>query len=233
MKTEPKRYAIYFAPLPDTQAWARGSQWLGRCAAQQLPLTAPVSLGLSADDFARLTQAPRRYGWHATLKAPFALAPGVSLSDLRCRLRALATSLPAFDLPPLVVQRLDDFLALVPNEEDPRIRQVADACVRELQALAAPLSPAQIQRRRAAQLSAAQDALMLRWGYPYVFDEFRWHCSLTGNLRGESDATVQAVEDAARAWFAPVAMQRMASLALFAESAEGADFVLIEHMALS
>src|SRR3989338_3542672 len=57
---------------------------------------------------------PRRYGWHATLKAPFALAPGADWITLHQAVQSVARGLQPFVLPPLQVQRIDDFLALVP-----------------------------------------------------------------------------------------------------------------------
>src|SRR6218665_212844 len=50
--------------------------------------------GVAAQDLYRLTAAPRRYGWHATLKAPFALAPGVDWITLHQAVRAAAHTPP-------------------------------------------------------------------------------------------------------------------------------------------
>ena len=42
------------------------------------------------------------------------------------------------------------------------------------------------------RLSEAQRAHLLRWGYPYVMDEFRFHMSLTGSL-AQVDAPTQSL----------------------------------------
>jgi hypothetical protein len=47
--------------------------------------------------------------------------------------------------------------------------------VSELDCFRAPLSEGEEQRRLAAGLSARQRELLNRWGYPYVFDQFRFH----------------------------------------------------------
>lgn len=230
------RYAVYFAPRTDSAAWQQGSRWLGRCAATQQPLAQPAIDGVEPADFAHLTAAPRRYGWHATLKAPFALAPGVDLAQLRDAMRVLARSLHAFAMPPLQVARLDDFLALVPvstHAGHARLNAVAAACVMQLQPLAAPLSASALARRRAAGLTPREDELLQRWGYPFVLEAFRFHLSLTGALGAADAATVDRVHAAAEAFFANPAPLACDSLALFAEPAPGADFVLIEQMEMS
>lgn len=231
--TAAHRYAVYFAPNPGSLGWLAGSHWLGRCAAQLHPLQQLAIKGISADDLHRLTAAPRRYGWHATLKAPFALAPGTDWITLHQAVQAVARSLQPFVLPPLLVERIDDFLALVPARLHPTntlIRQAAAACVTALQPLAAPLSNVELARRRTAGLTPRQDALLQRWGYPFVLEEFRFHMSLTGSLAQADPQTQALVLDAAQEFFSDLPTLKFNSLALFAEPTPGADFVLLDHL---
>lgn len=226
------RYAAYFAPAEGSIWWKAGSHWIGRCAAQRQNLPQPVVPAVSSALQQRLTQAPRRYGWHATLKAPFALAPGIEFESLRERLRALCRGLEAFMLPTLNVQQINDFFALVPEGDTEQIDSVAAVCVTGLHALAAPLSAAELQRRRAAPLTPHEDALLMRWGYPFVLDAFRFHMSLTGSLYGAPAMAVRAMKDAAHQCFGALPPCRFDSVALFAEPHPGADFVLVEHVRL-
>ena len=225
----PYRYAVYFAPPPDSVWWQAGSQWLGRCAAGHALKAMPSINGISDEAFRQVTAAPRRYGWHATLKAPFTLAPGTNMGQLRAALKTIAASSSPFEMPPLRVALLDDFLAIVPQTRSAAADVVAARCVMELQPLAAPLSATELQRRRQAPLSLAQDALLERWGYPFVLDQFQLHCSLTGSLKNMSPQQVQSLQQAAQDWFANLPPCRFETLALFAEPAQGADFVLQEH----
>lgn len=227
------RYAVYFAPNPGTLGWLAGSHWLGRCAALLQPLPQLDIHGVPADALHRLTAAPRRYGWHATLKAPFALAPGVDWMTLHHAVQTVAQELRAFELPPLQVRRLGDFLALVPapsHAANAALAEAAAACVTHLQPLAAPLSDADLARRRAVGLTAQQDALMLRWGYPFVLEEFRFHMTITGRLSQVDAATQALVLDAAQEYFADMPTLKFDSLALFAEPSPGADFALLDHI---
>jgi len=41
---------------------------------------------------------------------------------------------------------------------------------------------AELARRRTLRLTAEQDAMLARWGYPYVLEDFRFHMTLTGSL---------------------------------------------------
>ncbi len=226
------RYAIYFAPRVDDPWWHAGSEWLGRDAFSGAMLQQPSLLGVPADEQRRLTAAPRRYGWHATLKAPFKLAEGVDTAQLRRSLRETCRALSPFSLPLLEVKLLDDFLALVPTEASLNLDRVARECVSQLHSFAAPLSAAELARRRAAELSAAQESMLVQWGYPYVMDQFQFHMSLTGALGETHDSTVNALRDAATEWFAPLPPCEFASVALFAEPTPGANFALLEHVAL-
>lgn len=227
------RYAIYFAPHPGSPWWLAGSHWLGRCAALLQPLEQPSIAGVAPELLHRLTASPRRYGWHATLKAPFALAPGVDWITLHGAVQALAAGLSPFAMPTLQVQRMDDFLALRPiasHPQSPRLDEVAAACVTALHPLAQDLPASELARRRAAGLSPTQEAHLQRWGYPFVLDEYRFHLSLTGSLHGLPPQTLERIEETADDLFGGLPPLRFDSLALFAEPTPGADFVLLDHL---
>jgi hypothetical protein len=213
--------------------WHAGSQWLGRCAASGVTYPPPVIDGVDATVFQACTAAPRRYGWHATLKAPFRLAAGQSLLTVQSALRDLAHRLPAFDMPPLQVTRMGSFLALVPQGDLSQIQATAAACVTELHPLAEALSVADLARRRKTRLTPEQDRLLLAWGYPWVLDEFRFHMSLTGPLNDLSPDAQNAVQAAASAHFEVLPTCRFGHLALFVEPQAGASFELVDTMALS
>lgn len=233
LPTAAHRYAVYFAPHPETPAWLAGSHWLGRCAALQQTMQQPAMEGVEPQSLARLTAAPRRYGWHATLKAPFRLAPGVDWQALQHGVHSLARTLRPFQMPPMQVQPIDDFLALVPVAAHPAnvtLQAAAAACVTQLQPLAAPLSASELARRRTAQLTPQQDALLQQWGYPFVLEAFRFHLSLTGSLAGAAPDTVASVMAAAQQFFADLPPLQFNSLALFAEPTPGADCVLLNHI---
>lgn len=236
----PTRYAVYFAPGQSDPWWGAGSHWLGRCAVTGRTLTQPAVAGLSAEQFAQLTQAPRRYGWHATLKAPFVLAEGCPLAEVQNQLSALARRHRAFELPPLVVSHMDGFLGLRIDGDDHAVQHIAANCVTGLHVFAAPLPPSELVRRRGKGLSARQEQLLQDWGYPFVLDQFRFHFSLTGSLTGvATDAQagvtptqVDALTLAAQQHFAALPPCRFDQLALFEEARPGAPFAWVSSHAL-
>jgi len=225
------RHAAYFAPAPDSLAWQLGSQWLGRCARTGAPLSQPLPVGWSDLEFAQTTREPRRYGWHATLKAPFALAADRTIADIDAGFFGLSSASAAPFVLPLKVARLGHFLALVPEHPSAPLRQLADACVRELHDCAAPLPPLEIERRSRHGLSPRQSEMLALWGYPYVMDDFAFHMTLTGPLVGLSDARIAQLEDHAQSWFAPLLRDGMLidGVSWFAEDTPGADFRWVQR----
>src|SRR5882757_4918155 len=73
------RYAIYYAPTPDSALNRFGAQMLGYDAHGSDDLPFPDGV---APDWRELTEDPRKYGFHATLKAPMALADGKTEAQL-------------------------------------------------------------------------------------------------------------------------------------------------------
>lgn len=222
----PYRCAVYFTPPPFSDWWLAGSQWLGRCAIRGTSYAPPDIAGMTPTQFQACTAEPRRYGWHGTLKAPFTLPPGKTTADLVLRMQALGNRLCAFTMPALRVHVLEDFLALRPEGDTTHMDAIAAACVKDLHDMAMPLSPAELERRRKTTLTAAQDHLLVQWGYPWVLEHFRFHLSLTGPLQQMTPDQRRALLDAAQAHFHALAPCRFEHLALFIEPEKGADFQL-------
>src|SRR5262249_12768926 len=76
------RYAIYFVPPADSALYRSGAGFLGYDCYPGKRLRQPQDTGLTASEWAQLTREPRRYGFHATLKAPFRLLPPFTEMDL-------------------------------------------------------------------------------------------------------------------------------------------------------
>lgn len=176
------RYALYYAPDPGSVLWRFGSSVLGYDAVTGTDLPAPDLPGFDAQSWHALTVEPRRYGFHATLKAPFRLAEGYGEADIIAAATVLARTAHPFALPELEVAMLGPFVTLVPAAPCPRLDDLAEAAVIALDPLRAPLTAVEIARRRPEQLSARQVAYLAAHGYPYVRKDFRFHMTLTGAL---------------------------------------------------
>ncbi|HBS50755.1 MAG TPA: phosphonate metabolism protein [Rhodobacteraceae bacterium] len=218
------RFAIYYMP-PEGPLADFGASWLGWDAAHGRPGDQPDLPGL--DD---VTMTPRKYGFHATLKPPFRLAAGRDAAALDRAVAALAAECAPASASGLRLSRLGRFLALTPEGDAAGIDRVAAACVRGLDGFRAPASEAELARRRAARLSDRQEALLARWGYPYVMEEFRFHMTLTGRLpQAEIARWVALLEARLPALPAPFVLDQVA---LMGERADGR-FELIQRYALS
>ena len=136
-----ERWALYFAPDSGSDLAQVGAAILGRDAESGRELEQPALPGVLPERFAQLTESPRRYGLHATLKAPFRLAEGRSAADLSAAVRRFAARTAAVDIPGLRLERLGFFLALAPAVACPAIRILAAACVAEFDGFRAPAPP--------------------------------------------------------------------------------------------
>jgi putative phosphonate metabolism protein len=176
------RYAIYFVPAPDTPLYQAGAALLGYDVYSGKRLPFPGGLTLGPDDWFALTSEPRTYGFHATLKAPFRLAPGRSAEELAAQLAAFAGAArePVAIVP--AVRTIGSFAALVPGEPSPALDRLAAGCVRAFDGFRAPLGEDERRKRLAAPLTDRHRENLERWGYPYVFDDFRFHMTLTGRI---------------------------------------------------
>lgn len=225
------RYAIYYAPDPGSAWWRFGSHWLGRCAATGRQLPQPALDGVDAAMQRDLTAAPRRYGFHATVKPPFRLAQGASLDALLQALERFCARQCALRLPSLAVTELDDFLALTLPAKDARVDALAAACMRGLDRFRAAPGASELARRRQGALSAREDSLLARWGYPYVLDRYRFHLSLTGSLREAPPQVVAALRAAATEAAAELAAEplHLDGLCIFEESSPGGDLRIVHR----
>lgn len=226
MAADSARVAVYYAPAPDDPLAIAGAAWLGREPERDAPLRQPALA-----DIAAVTEDARLYGFHATLKPPMRLVDGRCWDDLLCAVEAMATRVAPFDLPALAVTELHGFLALRETVPCPPLQALADLCVADLDDLRAQPDAAELTRRRKSSLNPVQDALLTRWGYPYVFGAWFFHMTLTRRLNAtERDFWRPAAE----AFFAEAlrAPRRVTDICLFTQAAPGKAFTIAARIPL-
>ena len=218
------RYAIYFAPPADGLLWKRACQWLGRDPLRLCQLRQPQVPGLAVTALSELTASARRYGFHATLKAPFRLSEGMTQNKLFAALSDFARGRRAFALPPLEVGNLGGFVALRLSQPCLQLDQLAMDCVRHFDHFRKPPGERELAQRLHG-LDERQRALLHRWGYPYVMDQWRFHMTM--------GVPVDKVQSHAMADFLPIwldsALQEqlvVEDLCVFVEPAPGEAFEL-------
>lgn len=227
-----ERYAVYYCPNINSELSQFGNAWLGWNPETGNVIERPPIEGLSQDDIIQSTLTPTKYGFHGTLKPPFRLAENKSFDQLDLAMKALADQTPVIETAPLILHQIAHFLAFSPCEGKEQIEELAKQCVCSLDAFRKPASQEELIRRRQGNLTTHQDALLLRWGYPYVLDEFRFHLTLTNNLPDDTllrikDALIQHCEDILTMPFI------INEICLFGDPGKGEPFHLIKRYPLS
>ncbi len=216
------RVALYYAPALSDPLWRAGCAWLGRD-----PETAATLPQPDVPDIHAVTADARLYGFHCTLKPPMRLSTNYNafVDDAA----ALARGLAPFAMPPLHVADLSGFLAVREAEPCPAFYALADVCVAGMDHHRAPPDAAELVRRRQGGLSEAREANLVRWGYPGVFNEWRFHMTLTRRLT-----------DTERAVFLPAAQDHLAAalphprqveeICVFTQAGPGVAFTIAERL---
>lgn len=181
-----ERYAIFYTAAPGPFA-EFGAAWLGWDSAAAHHVTHPALPGL---DVKGLTKRPRKYGFHATLKAPFHLAKEQTDAALLAAVKEFASIHAPVPLGELEISKTHGFVALRPSAAPTELRRFAATVVTEFDRFRAPMNDEDIARRRKARLTPRQDQQMLDWGYPFVFEDFNFHMTLTGSLKRAEMETV-------------------------------------------
>jgi hypothetical protein len=159
------RYAVYYTPPLDHPLTQTAGEWL--------------------------TGEPRRYGFHATLKAPFRLNENCAPQDLEKAIGMIARTCSPCRIGPLKISLMQDFFALVPVDSGQALLNTAARVVQALDRFRAPMNDSEMQRRLRGRLDDVERAHLSDWGYPYVLDRYRFHMTLTGSLTSDQQPAMQ------------------------------------------
>ncbi len=213
-----KRFAIYYAPRPGPLAKAT-AHWFGWDPATGTTPPRPdlPEIPMALSD---LTQKARRYGFHATLKAPFRLAQDIEPDHLAQATAELAARLAPLEMPGLKLALIDNFFALIPTGSTAALNKLASIVVEALDPYRAPLTSAEAAKRNPDSLTDKQRAYLVRWGYPFVKDDFHFHLTMTDRVPIPASVAVDRV---IKAHFGPVVPRpfRVEDLCLFGEDESG------------
>ncbi|MGJ4946366.1 DUF1045 domain-containing protein [Bradyrhizobium sp. HKCCYLS1011] len=219
------RYAIYYAPTASPLD-GFGNALLGYDARSGRDVAFADRIVKAVPDWRDLTEDARKYGFHATLKAPFGLAMGKSEADLIAACAAFAARPRTIPIIRPVVAAISGFIAVVPGDRSDALQALAADCVRAFDAFRAPITSEDRARRRPEALPPRQLEYLDAWGYPYVMEEFRFHMTLTCRLEA---ARRESILSMLQARFAEIGLARLAvdSIALFRQSDPATRFRII------
>jgi putative phosphonate metabolism protein len=226
------RYAIYFAAGADNAMSRFGAELLGYDAYSGDEVSFPQSPLRVAPDWRDITADPRKYGFHGTLKAPMALAPGKTEAELKAACATFASKPRPIPVIRPVVDAISGFIAVIPGEAVDTLQQLAADCVRDFDSFRASLTAEDHARRKPEKLSERQREFLDRWGYPYVMEEFRFHMTLTGRLDAERRGPILEM---LRARFAGLKLETIEidHITLFRQDDPKARFRIIGEWALA
>jgi putative phosphonate metabolism protein len=225
------RYAIYFATDRGDTLDRFGARLLGYDAwtGKDLPFSPDVAE--AEPGWRELTEDPRKYGFHATLKAPMVLAEGKTEAELLAACAAFAEKRRRIPVIIPVVNAIGGFIAVVAKERSSELEQLAAEAVTAFDAFRAPLTAEDRARRNPARLTERQCDYLDRWGYPYVMEEFRFHMTLTGRIESPWRERVLAM---LRHRFSAIGLERLAidAVALFRQDDAASRFHIIDRWQL-
>jgi hypothetical protein len=215
------RIAVYYAPDPDSDLWRLASSWIGRDA------FTGVELPLRTDE--SIVKFPRHYGFHATLKPPFSLRLGTSMDKVVDAAATFGAGRRSFTMPRLEVTRLGRFLAITEAQPSVELCELAADCVRDFEVVREPLTIEQTAARRKGIEDPRQLELIETWGYPYVFDQWKFHMTLTSSL--VDPQVLDATHSKLSAEFAGVLSQPLVcdAICLFVQEHREAPFHVLQR----
>jgi putative phosphonate metabolism protein len=226
------RYAIYYAPAAGSALDRFGARLLGYDAWTGADITFADGIVEMVSDWRELTTDARKYGFHATLKAPFRLAGDSSDDSLRAACAAFAAAPRPLPRIRPVVEPIGGFIAVIPGDPSSELQQFAADCVRTFEPFRAPMTAEDRARRKPEHMTPRQVEHLDRWGYPYVMEEFRFHMTLTCRLGADRRASILAM---LRERFAALDMQQLTidRIALFRQDDAASRFRIAESWGLA
>lgn len=225
------RYAIYFVPEADSVLYGFGASLIGYDVYSGQRLAFPPGIEAEVENWERFTSDPRKYGFHATLKAPIALANGQTENGLIAAMDEFARTPRAIPVIAPTIRGISSFIAIVPNTACVELQALARDCVIAFDGFRAPLTAGDRERRNVPALSERQIAYLDNWGYPYVLEEFRFHMTLVGSLTAHRmEATIAILRDR----FSAIELQSVSidRLTLLRQEDAESRFKIIRHWPL-
>mgnify|MGYP003623581865 CR=1 FL=1 len=173
------RYAVYYVPHFQSRLYRLGSTLLGRCVDTGKPLPRPDLKSVSAEELALRTRRAWLYGFHGTIVAPF--ETDFDEADLSSALNLIVRDFAPFALSGLRLTIMDgSFMAIEPVFMPEELQALERQCVMSFNRFRRPLGESDLVRREPLPPKLRNN--LIRWGYHLVFDEFKFHLTLTDSL---------------------------------------------------
>ena len=159
-----------------------GRAWLGWDCHKGQYISSENAFSEPLADREYFTKKPRKYGLHATLKAPFRLQTTQNEPALRSAFHGFCNHQKPAASGNLTLSEQGGFISLRPQRQSAALFELGKNCLEAFDPFRAPLDQNDLNRRRNAHLSPRQNDFLHQWGYPYVLQEFQFHITLSSRL---------------------------------------------------
>ena len=159
-----------------------GQAWLGWDCRKGQYISSENAFSEPLADREYFTEKPRKYGLHATLKAPFRLQTTQSEPAQRSAFHGFCKHQKPAASGNLTLSEQGGFISLRPQTQSAALFELGKNCLEAFDPFRAPLEQSDLNRRRNARLSPRQNDFLHQWGYPYVLQEFQFHITLSSRL---------------------------------------------------
>ena len=183
--TNYKRVAIYFLPKKNSSLENFGKNLLGRDINKKKKISLTrrqkyfISRGFTFfDELKDYCEQPAKYGFHATLKAPFRLKRNVKTKNFYDVISHIAAQHSRFKIKGLKIVYSKKFTFITSRKPNKLLRNLENDLVKHLDTFRAELNKTEIKKRIPDSLTFKQNKYLKEWGYPFVFDQFKFHMTL-------------------------------------------------------
>ena len=183
--TNYKRVAIYFLPKKNSSLENFGKNLLGRDINKKKKISLTrrqkyfINRGFTYfDELKDYCEQPAKYGFHATLKAPFRLKRNVKTKNFYDVISHIATQHSRFKIKGLKIVYSKKFTFITSRKPNKLLINLESDLVKHLDTFRAELNKTEIKKRIPDSLTFKQNKYLKEWGYPFVFDQFKFHMTL-------------------------------------------------------
>ena len=183
--TNYKRVAIYFLPKKNSSLENFGKNLLGRDINKKKKISLTrrqkyfINRGFTYfDELKDYFEQPAKYGFHATLKAPFRLKRNVKTKNFYDVISHIAAQHSRFKIKGLKIVYSKKFTFITSRKPNKLLINLENDLVKHLDTFRAELNKTEIKKRIPDSLTFKQNKYLKEWGYPFVFDQFKFHMTL-------------------------------------------------------
>ena len=183
--TNYKRVAIYFLPKKNSSLENFGKNLLGRDINKKRKISLTrrqkyfINRGFTYfDELKDYCEQPAKYGFHATLKAPFRLKRNVKTKNFYDVISHIAAQHSRFKIKGLKIVYSKKFTFITSRKPNKLLINLENDLVKHLDTFRAELNKTEIKKRIPDSLTFKQNKYLKEWGYPFVFDQFKFHMTL-------------------------------------------------------